>query len=265
MKIKKYQKTFKGQTFELYCVDNKCFLEKFLNIKKPDLFFFSPPYNIGSNSDVKITNRRIGGYDSKSFRGITDYKDNMSEYDYQQNQIFTLNTCSVKLNDGGCIIYNHKNRYKNNRIISPLEWIFKTKLELSQEIIWDRKSTHENGRTHPRPVDERLYALTNKWNNTFYAPKFANRNELMNPSTIWRINKQAENIHNAAFPLELAREVVKYYCKPNGVVSDIYSGSGTTMIASLLEGKNFVGCELLETNFYLSIERFENIIKNNNG
>lgn len=248
-----------GLNYFLSRKDNRDFIAN-LN-QKPDLFFFSPPYNIGSKSEQKITNRKYGGYDAKSFRSITDYKDNLPEEEYQNNQIDILNLCGEKLNNNGCIVYNHKNRYSNRRLISPYKWIYKTNLELVMEIVWNRGSTHENGRTHLRPVTETLYVLSKPNFVTYFGPKFDDKMD--NQSTIWTISKQKENLHNAAFPIELARRVIDYFCPPNGLVCDIYSGSGTTMCASYEKKRGFVGCEILDKYYNLSVERFKELtIKN---
>jgi DNA modification methylase len=158
------------------------------------------------------------------------------------------------LKPGGVLVYNHKNRYKNHKLIRPTVWLDKTNADHMHEFVWDRGSTHENGRTHPHPVTEQLYVLTKKGERGFYAPAFDKSIE--NPSVVWRINRQKENLHNAAFPLELAEKVVSLYSPKGGLVSDVYSGSGTTMLACANLGRSFIGCEQLQKNFDISISRF---------
>lgn len=242
---------------ELLNCDNRNFLTQLS--EKPNLYVYSPPYNIGSKSDKKITDRKLGGYDAKSFRSITDYPDQLDEADYQQQQIDSLNLCSDNLAPNGVIVYNHKNRNKKGRLISPYSWILKSRLEVFAEIIWNRKSTHENGRTHPRQIDERLYVLCNKNDSPYYAPKFDK--EMKNETTIWTIDRQMDNEHNAAYPLELAARAIEYFSKKGDLVCDIYSGSGTTMCAAYLQNRNFVGCEIQRKYYKQSIERFNRIFK----
>lgn len=251
-----YSKTINGLSYVLKNGDNRALIEK---IGAPDLYFFSPPYNIGSKCEQKITNRKNGGYDAKSYRSITDYPDNLPEDEYQRQQIEILNLCGQNLAKDGCIVYNHKNRYKNGRMISPHVWIDKTNLELVTEVTWNRRSTHENGRTHPRPIEEKLYILTMRGFKPYYGPRFDKT--MKNITTILEINKQTDNIHNAAFPIELASVVIEYFCKPRGTVCDIYSGSGTTMCAAYMRKRNFIGSELLSDYFNLSVERFRKIIQ----
>lgn len=247
-----YSRNFGGLNYVLLLGDNK---ELLPILPKPDCFLISPPYNIGSKSSKKITNRKHGGYDSKSFGGITSYSDNLPEEDYQRSQVEMLDACGEKLNKDGCIVYNHKNRYRNGRMICPFEWIRKTNLELVNQFTWDKKSTHENGRGHPRMVEEILYVLTRRGFNPYYAPRH-NRN-MKNPTTILRINRQSENQHDAAFPIDLAKQVIDLYSKTGDLVCDIYSGSGTTMCAAVLLGRGFVGCEISPKHFDNSVKRFE--------
>jgi len=50
-------------------------------------------------------------------------------------------------------------------------------------------------------------------------------------------------VHPTQKPIELGRYLVKTYTNPGDVVLDNASGSGSFLIAALLEGRNFVGIE----------------------
>ena len=45
---------------------------------------------------------------------------------------------------------------------------------------------------------------------------------------------------------------MRYFCKlvtpPDGIVVDLFTGSGSTGVAALLEGFRFIGCELNDTD-----------------
>jgi DNA methylase len=55
-----------------------------------------------------------------------------------------------------------------------------------------------------------------------------------------------QNFHPTVKPLALMRYLVRLVCPPNGVVLDPFLGSGTTAVAAVLEGFDWVGCELTE-------------------
>ena len=56
----------------------------------------------------------------------------------------------------------------------------------------------------------------------------------------------AQNHHPTVKPLALMRHLVRLVCPPNGVVLDPFLGSGTTAVASVLEGFGWIGCEMTE-------------------
>ena len=63
-------------------------------------------------------------------------------------------------------------------------------------------------------------------------------------SNIWRINPQTRSKHPAAFPLELAKKVIRYYSFKNDVVMDPFAGSGTVGIAAAALERRFVLLEI---------------------
>ena len=62
----------------------------------------------------------------------------------------------------------------------------------------------------------------------------------------WYITPHGEDAggHPAAFPLRLARDHVISWSSPGDVVLDPFMGSGTTGVAALTEGRDFVGIEI---------------------
>lgn len=61
---------------------------------------------------------------------------------------------------------------------------------------------------------------------------------------IWFIDSVRRNDdHEAKFPLELAQRVVKLFSDKGDIVLDPFMGSGTTAIAALSTGRNFIGLE----------------------
>jgi DNA modification methylase len=66
---------------------------------------------------------------------------------------------------------------------------------------------------------------------------------------------RANDDHEAKFPLELPRRVLKMLSDPGETILDCFIGSGTTGIAAVLEGRNFIGIELNELYARLASEK----------
>ena len=52
------------------------------------------------------------------------------------------------------------------------------------------------------------------------------------------------NGHPAIFPVKVVREIIRLLCPPNGQVLDPYLGSGSTMVAALLESRSCIGIDI---------------------
>lgn len=61
--------------------------------------------------------------------------------------------------------------------------------------------------------------------------------------------------HPAVFPLQLIRELVKLTCPSGGVVLDPYCGSGTTLVAAVLEDRKYVGIDISSEYCNFSLTR----------
>lgn len=52
------------------------------------------------------------------------------------------------------------------------------------------------------------------------------------------------NAHTAIFPLKIIREMIRLLCPLNGLVVDPYVGSGTSAVAAVLEGRDYLGIDI---------------------
>jgi site-specific DNA-methyltransferase (adenine-specific) len=59
-------------------------------------------------------------------------------------------------------------------------------------------------------------------------------------------NGATKNFHPTVKPTDLMRQLVRLVTPPGGVVLDPFTGSGSTGKAAILEGFEFIGCELTE-------------------
>jgi site-specific DNA-methyltransferase (cytosine-N4-specific) len=78
-----------------------------------------------------------------------------------------------------------------------------------------------------------------------------------NPGDVWTVaTRPYPAAHFAVFPIDLPLRCIKAGCKPNGVVLDPFSGSGTTGAAARQLGRRYVGIDLNAAYHDLAQERF---------
>lgn len=147
----------------------------------------------------------------------------------------------------------------------------KTKMEMVNEIIWDRRvpsmggstrrftSVHDNIGFFVKnkkkyyfdidpiriPYDEetkkartRSIFVGAKWLELGYNPK-----DVWSVSRLHRQHSEREN-HPTQKPLEIVERIIKSSCPKDGVVLDLFAGSGTTLEASVINGRNVIGFEI---------------------
>ena len=84
-------------------------------------------------------------------------------------------------------------------------------------------------------------------------PKFRLAPKAGGIGDVWRIRQDRGNPHPASFPVELARRAIA--ATTAEVVLDPFIGSGTTAIAALMEGRQYVGIDLSDEYCHLARER----------
>jgi hypothetical protein len=67
--------------------------------------------------------------------------------------------------------------------------------------------------------------------------------------------------NEAPFPLKLAEFFVLSFCPPNGTVCDPFTGSGTTCHAAEMHGRNFIGCDVRQSQVALTTRRMATVTK----
>ena len=64
---------------------------------------------------------------------------------------------------------------------------------------------------------------------------------------VWKFpSVRSNDDHEAKFPIELPRRVIRLLTDPGETVLDCFMGSGTTALAAIQEGRNYIGTELDE-------------------
>ncbi len=200
-----------------------------------DLIVTSPPYNLSQRTKQRGKLHNMTGYDG--------FSDNISEGEYQHQQIALLNACCRALTPGGSMFYNHKPRHVDGVEINPHTWIALSDCELYQTIVWQRKSTMNHERRYQWPVHEYIFHL--------YPPGTLPRVNLSCAewTSIWTIDwsENRKNSHPAPYPEELVQRCITLAnCQEGEIVLDPFLGSGITAMMAVLNGLHFVGYELSE-------------------
>jgi len=68
---------------------------------------------------------------------------------------------------------------------------------------------------------------------------------------------ERKNIHPTAKPLGLMRWLIRMFCPPDGIVLDPFMGSGSTGVAAILEGRRFVGIEMIPSYYNIAKHRIQ--------
>ena len=142
------------------------------------------------------------------------------------------------------------------------EWAGEAGLYLYDRRVWVKDPCWENGQWHSlsyRSVDEFEYIYI------FWKPGITtvDRSRLgrdewseWGSRGVWQIPSVRANVeHEAQFPIELPRRVIRIFTTQDDLVLDCFVGSGTTAVAAIQAGRRYIGIELLPEYAALARER----------
>ena len=82
---------------------------------------------------------------------------------------------------------------------------------------------------------------------------------MRNRRTVWTVSKRSfKGAHFAVYPPQLIEPCILAGCPKGGVVLDPFSGSGTTGVVSINNGRNYIGIEINPAYIEMSRQRIEN-------
>jgi DNA modification methylase len=256
---------------------------------KIDLFLFSPPYNQGNKRKRKDGQRGKGEYDACS-HGSPNYPDNLPEPVWKERLIEAVRRSGSCLSPNGLIICNTKpkrvNFFGDKIEESADEWLvpaLKPDLLKHGKLILVRGSpispkdaedknipinsiigisTHNNEPTLPNPTYEEATIFKKPKSKPYYNNEISEIFTTSNNVVPFPPVRTKEPHHSAPFSLHFSRQQVFRWCPSGGLVCDIYSGGGTTMLACCYEKRGFIGSELIENNCQMTKERILKEINN---
>jgi len=197
------------------------------------VMFFSPPYN-KHVAGMKSNWRKTGTWKTATLgEGYASYSDDMPHDAYVAWMHAVLLECWRVVKDDGAIFFQHKDQHRKGVLVTPDE--LNPGLPLRQRIIWNRGSGMNFNASHLLPTFEYVYV--------FAKPKFK-FGQCGTTHAVINAAPDYGNDHPAPFPVDLPRAIFKALRPTDKVICDPFSGSGSTGVAALAEGRNYIGIEL---------------------
>jgi DNA modification methylase len=184
----------------------------------------------------------MGGEGRTARDGIkyASHTDDLPQAEYECWQVEVLRELYRVAKPGASLFYNHKVRTMQGAMIHPMQWLLSSDnpWTLRQEIIWDRKSTHNHSTRLFWPIDERIYWMTKS--------KPVIRSEAIGAPTIWtEFGPIANTWHPAPFTDKLPRMLLQAIgVDSDTVVLDPFAGSCTTLTVALEMGCSAIGVDI---------------------
>lgn len=185
-------------------------VEKLMDGKKADMVFTDPPYNTG-----------MGRKNADSTRLNHMFEDSFTDDEWQN---FMASFCSVLAGamKEDSVAYICLDWRRNYELIPHIKEYF----HLSNTIVWD-KVVHGLGSDYKYTYE--LINVCKKGKPTLDT----HQGDQAEYSDVWHIQRKMgkDEDHATKKPIELITRPIKHACPLNGIVLDIFGGSGSTLIA----------------------------------
>lgn len=227
-----------------------------------DMVLASPPYNVGK-----------------------EYEKRLSIDDYLAWHQLIIEECGRLIRDGGSIAWQVGNHISDGAVypidclvfgqfiaagLTPrnrIVWTFGHGLHCSKRFSGRHETVLWFSRGDAKVFDLDSVRVPQKYpgKRHYKGPK---KGELSgnplgkNPGDVWEISNVKNNhpektAHPCQFPEQLAERLIKAICPSVGVVLDPFMGSGTTGVACVKTGRNFIGIEMDAGYFQIAKDRIE--------
>nr|WP_314447219.1 site-specific DNA-methyltransferase [uncultured Sphingomonas sp.] len=222
-----------------------------------DLSFFSPPFNlsnVGTGGQAKKANNigRGSWKNAKLQHGYQSYDDCMAFDDYVAWQQEVLREVWRLTSDAGAIFYQHKPRCLGGTLQMPTDLLPpELRGNLRQIIIWNRQ--------HGFCFNQSFFLPTHEWIVVIAKKQWRKLKGSGGVKDVWNIKPDFGNDHPAPFPVGLPQQAIAV--TDAKTIFDPFLGSGSTGVAAVREGRDFVGIELDETYLRSAASRIESEAK----
>jgi len=202
---------------------------KTIKDKSIDCLITDPPYGV----DIQF-----GAYDNQLSRKIEN--DGNIEHALILLDEMLLNVKSKLKDDAHIYIFcNWKIYPQFNEIISK-------HFQIKNLIIWDK-------------LFMGMGDLKGNYSSSYEMIVFTggNREFLTRPKNIIQCRFSDERFHNTQKPVELIKQLIENSTNVNETIFDPFLGSGSTVVAAKEMKRNFIGCEIDEQNYKITLKRLE--------
>jgi site-specific DNA-methyltransferase (adenine-specific) len=197
---------------------------KLMNGQKADMVFTDPPYN---------ANYKSRGENELLRKGIKN--DNMSSDDFEDFIQGFVSTCILNIKEGASVYFccNWKDSYP--RFYFNLE---KAGINISANIVWNKGSGGMGWQDYRYQYEFIIYGFlkgkAHKW--------FGGRTE----TDVWDIKRdnRTDYNHPTQKPIEISSRALKNSSEKNDLIMELFTGSGSTMVASHQLKRKCYGMEL---------------------
>lgn len=225
--------------------------------KSVDLVVTSPPYNtsrgVQSERAMRNLERRYAGFDDD--KGVDEYIEWTLERFEEFNRV---------LKDDGCVCYN-VSYGSESADKSGLMWLMVAEVlrsglfDVADCIVWKKRNCIPNN-VSPNKMSricEFVFVFCKKGHfDTFHANKeksvVSDRGQQFYSGAFQNLISAKNNdgygteTHKATYSVSLVYQLLDRYGVRGGVVMDPFLGTGTTAIAAIEWGMDFIGCEISE-------------------
>ena len=204
-----------------------------------DVVATSPPYNLRNSSGNGMTCGDPGGKwkpQLSSAQGYPTHDDAMPHEEYVSWQRECIREMLRVLKPEGAIFYNHKWRVQDGAWQDRADIV--AGFNVRQVIIWARQGGMNHNPGYLTPSYEVIYLITHD------RKSWRKREGSGGITDVWQMPQDKGNSHPTPFPVDLPRRAISL-CEGH-VVLDPFIGSGSTAVAAVLEGWDYIGIEQAE-------------------
>ena len=195
-----------------------------------DLVVTSPPYNL-RNTTGGFAMKGITWKTEPLKSGYDGYSDDLPHHMYVDWQRCCLSEMMRLLSPSGAIFYNHQWR-QQDKLLQDRSDILEG-FPVRQIIIWNRGGGVLFNRAFFTPFYQVVYMITK--------PDFKLLPKMSRFGDVWNFPYARNNPHPAPFPLALPMRCIT--STDANVILDPFMGSGTTAIAAMRAGRQWIGIE----------------------